>query len=280
MAKVERIATEYASGSLFGVDYGSKVRVVMRSPDAVMWVGYGVNIAKRDHKGFPPRKVADSAKLASLMLPNVQKTIDEFFGEGAGQAALLTCGVRGQGTVLFNGGGKQLLLPGPAFRAKIYAAYDSVAPDVKLPPQGQKICLQCEKPLRLKTIHHQFPTSPQEGQPTTLEQCSRLTNYPIIAIHGYGTTKPEEWWPYVSWFETWDGESYLDDTFCSDHCAATYGRRAAQELAHLKAGGQPVKQEWTPREDVAHFDRDEEAKRSREEIERWFGQRISPDIKT
>jgi hypothetical protein len=272
MTDAEVVPTEYTHGVIGGADYGSRARVLLRSPDAVIFVAQGVHMTKRQNANYTSTKhLCEKANAETLSDPNVRARIVEFFGEGADEAALLTTQKRGFGTVLFNGGGKRLGLPHKDFREQKLAEYAAITPTQELSPAEAKTCLQCSKPLRLHTIHHHFASpNSAEKPPTTLAELQRLTNYPIVGVHGFDSNKPREWWPYIDWFETWDGESYLDDTFCSDRCAAIYGRRAAAELAKLNPGGEPPRQVSHGHESIHHYDTKAEAERQMREIEESF----------
>lgn len=279
----EVVPTEYTDGTINGSIYTSKCRVVARAPHAFMFVGYGLNIVSRDDGGnhFRDRKIAPDAKRATLEAEGMREKIDSKLGEGAHAAVMQTFGKRGMGTVLLNGGGKKLRLP-HAEAGKLKAAeYSAVSPTTAIEFEGQKTCIQCSKALRPRCASHRLAPNPllDENHPRTLEDCQRLTNYPVVGLFGYGSNQPREWWPFVSSFYTWDGESYEQEHFCSDRCAAVYGLRAAQELPHLEAGGQPAKKPFVPSESHSHYDVAAEAKRQREEIERSFGQKIDPKFK-
>lgn len=58
--------------------------------------------------------------------------------------------------------------------------------------------------------------------PTSAEQVRRLTNAPhITKLYRYSSGE-------IHGFNTWDGESYQDDFFCTDRCAQRQGYAAAQ----------------------------------------------------
>lgn len=275
MEKPYAIKTEYTHGSIGGVDYGSRARVLMRSPDALMFVAYGVNIAQKGVCGHP-EKLCERASSECLNTPRVRDRIETIFGKGAADAAILSLSKKGLGTVLFNGGGDKLPLPSADARVVHQNRYESITPSRDLPPEQVETCLQCSAPLRLATTHHRFtfPNSP-EKPPTSIDELQRLTNYPIVRMRGFPSNSPEEWWPYIEYFDTWDGESYLDDTFCSDQCAAIYGRRAAAELDRLPANGKPPTRVYKSRDTVYHYDQEAEATRQRISIEESFAKRKS-----
>jgi hypothetical protein len=269
MLQAEVIPTEYTRGSIAGANYGSRARVVLRSPDAFIFVALGVHMTPRGSNSYHDTKaVCEKANVENFSRPEVRARIVEMFGEGADEAVLMTTRKKGYGTVLFNGGGKRLPLPDEEMRVLRQKNYDAVSPNTTLSPEGAQTCLQCGKPLRLHTIKHWFASpNSDEKPPTTVEELQRLTNYPIVRVSGFGSNKPEEWWPYIEYFETWDGESYEDDTFCSDRCAAVYGRRAAAELTPLPEGGEAPTRARNEHESIRHYDVKAEEDRQRKHLE-------------
>lgn len=252
----EQVETEYASGHLNGADYGSRVRVLMRSPDAICYVSLGVHISKRgNHSYHGVRTVAEAAKRDLLSDPKTREKFILHFGEGADEAAIRAATTRGKGTMLVNGGGDPLPLPAHVarqVRSERYEGVTATRTDLIIPQQR---CIQCEKPLRPHLTTHHLAKIPKDADhPRTVEDCQRLSNFPVYEVHGFDSGKPEAWWPYVSWFYTWDGESYIDRDFCSDRCAATYGRRAAAELPHLAPGGEAPARPRHQHESVQHYE--------------------------
>jgi hypothetical protein len=239
-----------------GTDFGSRIRILMRSPDHVLFVGYGLKIVPRKGSGYHDlNTIAQRASTKSLSTPDVRKILIEAFGEGAPEAAIKAVCKRGMGTILVDGGGQQLPLP-HAVAAVIYRTrYESVSPtlDDLIPIAGK--CRQCGGDLKPYLTNHSLSNSPcGDDHPKTVEDCQRLSNYPVMSIRGYESTKPEEWWPYVSWFHTWDGESYIDDTFCQSRCAEIYGRRAADELPPLAVGGAAPTRKRHSHESFKHYE--------------------------
>lgn len=234
MPTFEQITTEYADGSsVNGVDYGSKIRVVMRSPEYIAFVGYGINLISRSNR-YNTDKIAPDSKKDTVSLERVRKKFIEAFGEGADEWAIKAISTKGRGTILVNGGGEAMLLP-RAIRAQINQAhYDSVDPSSEVEIPEQKTCVQCGGKLPLKVENHSLGYSPKPDHPKTLEECQRLTNKRVVRVMGYSGNYPREWWPYVSFYFTWDGESYIKEDFCSDRCAATYGRRALKAYPALE----------------------------------------------
>lgn len=258
MSRFEQIETEYSHGSVGNYDYASKVRILMRSPTAFMFTAHGVNYHVRGERLSPhDHKICGSSRYKDMDNDAVRAKIVKIFGEGADDAALLAIKTRGMGTVLVDGGGEKLCLPRADNARDKEARHAMITPSAEYLPEGVKRCPQCDQPLRLDTDRHRFGPVPQDGQPTTLEMCQRLTNHPIVKVHGYPWHKDESHWPYVERFETWDGESYLDHIFCSNMCAAQYGERAYEEGVRLEIGGEPSKHVYRPREDRDYYERKE-----------------------
>jgi len=233
MTTFEQINTEYADAHQGGVDYGSKVRVLMRSPDKIMFVGYGINIKKRGKSGWPT-KICDDSKKDTVAQEKVRNLVIEHFGENADEWLIKAVTTRGRGTILVDSGGDKLSLP-QAERAKIFRQeYAKISPTHETYPKELKTCMQCGDNLQIKTeyvyIGHD---APHENHPKTIEDCQRRSNTQVVKINGFASNTPREWWPYIAFYYTWDGESYKDDHFCSDECAGKYGRRAAIELDKL-----------------------------------------------
>lgn len=240
MPDFEQISTEYINGSVGYADYGSRVRVLMRSETHIMFVGYGLNIYQRGGRSsHSTQKIAPDSKKDSISLPAVREKIISVFGEGADEMAIKAISTRGKGTILVGGGGETPLPPAHIHRQQVTAVYETISPTTGYTVE-RRGCLQCGNPLKPHTTHHHLDF-PKEGSPKTVEDCQKLSNLPVIAVRGFEMGKPKEWWPYISWFETWDGESYENDPFCSNSCAAEYGFRAAAELAHLPTGGKAVR---------------------------------------
>lgn len=235
MIKFEQINTEYAGGHQGGIDYGSKVRVLMRSPEKIMFVGYGVNVKSRGKSGWPT-KIASDSKKDTITQEAIRKVVVEHFGKDADEWLIKAVMTRGKGTILVDGGGEKLSLP-QAERAKIFKQeYAEISPTHEIAPENLKRCIQCGNNLQIKTEYVYIGyDAPHENHPRTVEDCQRRSNAKVVKINGYASNTPREWWPYVAFYYTWDGESYKDDHFCSDECAGAYGRRAAVELARLPA---------------------------------------------
>lgn len=229
----EQISTEYADGIQNGVDYGSKIRVIMRSPERVAFVGYGIQLISRSDR-YRATLVARDSKKDTVQSDSVRQSFIAAFGDGADEWAIKAITTRGKGTILVNGGGEPLPLP-RAVRAKAHQeSYEAVTPTATLEVSGQRTCVQCGEKLPLDTQNHSLGTSPSEGHPKTIEDCQRLTNEQVVGVLGYGSNYPKEWWPYVSYYFTWDGVSHTREYFCNDRCGALYGKRAVEELPLLQ----------------------------------------------
>lgn len=250
--KYEQVKTEYTHGKIGHADYGSKVRVLMRSKDYVMFVGYGVHIWKRGtHNSTNTMRVAAHASKDGLSGAYARETIERVFGTGSYEKALCALVTRNKGTILVDGGGEPLLPPSHIHRKMVEEEYAAISPTVRQTING-KTCLQCGNSLKPHTVTHHLHDKLDKNSPKTLEDCQKFSNQPVIAVHGFGINKSREYWSYISWFETWDGESYVKEPFCSDRCAMTYGLRAAAELPHLPVGGE-AKINTNEHESVRHY---------------------------
>jgi len=250
------VATEYAFGKYMGADYGSRIRVLMRSPTHVIYVAYGVNLVHRASSSQGGVKaLAQKATIANLDRVEVRQKIVAAFGEGADDAAIQAVRKRGLGTVLVDGGGVPLPLPMVQQREQFEHDYAALTATRKglIPIAGK--CRQCGSDLTPElNYHHLKPVPDDPGHPKTVEDCQRLTNHPIMSVHGYSGSSDREWWPFIDWFSTWDGESYRDPFFCTDACAAKYGRRAVVELPLLSQGGEPPARKRFEREYISHYE--------------------------
>lgn len=96
---------------------------------------------------------------------------------------------------------------------------------------SQPFCVCCTKPIRKHTVTHWLRTDPAHvghssdfikhvyvpELPRSKEEAQRLTNGKIVAVRrgrDAGT---------ISQFNTWDGESYVDQFFCTGTCARDFG---------------------------------------------------------
>lgn len=268
---VQLVPAEDATSALGGSIYpGDHVRIVMRSPTHFVFTSLGARIWDRSVMKTgswhgETRLFHDRPTIAAWSKPEVLAKIDAVFGSGAGELALKAW--RTRKTALVDGGGDELPRPRRVVVRLLQSAYDAAKPDRRLDLPELARCKQCGEPLRPSTDHHRLGFDIKPDHPRSLDDCQLLTNHRVIACHGYGLQHPTRL-GLVSWFETWDGESYIDADFCSSRCAAIYGRRAARELPPLPPGGEEPLTPYRRREDVDHYDRVEAAERQRREIER------------
>ncbi len=240
----EFVERENARGVIAGSDFGSSVRVVMRSPSSVLITGVGAQIWNRKNTG----SMHDFKKLfwdraTKEKFAACRETIDEFFGAGATDALLQSWGKAR--TVLVDGGGERLNRPINEAREEAYADYATWTITQRFPLTNIPCCKQCEKELHPRTIVHHMGHKLLPDHPRTVEECQRLTNYPVVAVFDYGINR-RNMAGYVERFETWDGVSVFDPHFCSDRCAAIYGRRAAEVIEPpLPPNVVPEKTRWT-----------------------------------
>lgn len=108
----------------------------------------------------------------------------------------------------------------------------------------QPFCLTCSRKIAKATEHHFLRQSPQ-----TLAQVKASTNRQVVFWRyadepgelavtyqkrpggGYGDLEFEtraKSKTLIDEFSTWDGESYVDEFFCTGTCAQRYGYRMAR----------------------------------------------------
>ncbi len=259
MPKFEIVKTEYTDGSFKGVDYGAKIRIVMRSASMVVISSGGLRlIPRKEHSSYVSPFSKDSRR-ASLELPKTRQAFVDAFGEGADEAVIESLNTRGMGTVLVDGGGDPFSLPRVEARAINHARFEAITPSFDTVSPNQKLCIQCEKPLPRSITRHWLSRGvPKPDQAKTIEECQRLSNEPVVKVQGYPINSPEEWWPLIEYFETWDGESHDRIHFCGTPCAAAYGMRAAAELPLLPPNGEIPKHQYKAPETVYHYEVKEE----------------------
>lgn len=228
---------------------GSAVRIMLRSPRHVVYNSLGCNIWNRDKGGgwHNIKKLFDGRPTIAEF-EKVRGRFDDLLGPGVGEALLHAW--RKNLTVLLDGGGEPMPPTRMKQRAMQEEAYAKVTVNWTADLTGEvKTCRQCGKALQIDTDHHRLGFEIKPDHPRSLEDCQRLTNRRVVAIHDYGHVDRSRI-GFVKWFETWDGESYHYLDFCSDKCAATYGRRAARELPPLEVGGEAIKRPHRIRNDV------------------------------
>lgn len=253
MPTIQFVAKEDASGLIGGGDFGSRVRVLARSPTHVVFNALGGRLWTRPSNGashHTDERTLFSARPTIAQWEAVKDKVDAVLGDGVGAAVVQAW--RTHKTVLVNGGGRRMPLPHIQAVAIRRAAYDLIKPDREIDLTAElKRCKQCGAPLKPSTDHHRFGYGIAPNHPRSLEDCQQLTNQRVIACHGYGMGR-DKWAGLVEWFESWDGESYQDPDFCNDACASKYGRRAVVELPPLESGTEPVRQAFRRRDDYKH----------------------------
>jgi hypothetical protein len=251
--QVELVDKEDAYGTIDGSHYGRSVRVVARSPLYVLFTGVGAQIWNRKDRGSFQDKVKICWERPTKdKFIAAKDEIEKAFGEGALEHVLTAWSKHK--TALFEGGGEALALPNHIVGARHMARYAAESVSTRVDLTGRiACCKQCGAQLTPHTNHHRMGFDIKPDHPRSLEDCQRITNHPVIAVHSYDSRHPEKW-GYVEWFETWDGETLQDPDFCDNKCAAKYGRRAASELPLLEPGIEPAARVHVIREDVRHHE--------------------------
>lgn len=252
----ELVDKEEAHGLIAGSLYGAAVRVIARSPTHVLFSALGIQLWNRsEHGGWHNLQTLTRKRPSRAAYDAIRPRIDEVFGEGATDRIIENN--RKSKTLLVEGGGTAMPLPRVQHAAKVQVAHREVSPDWRADLTGRVLCCkQCGEQLRPSTDHHRLGYKLIPNHPQSREDCQRLTNQEVIAVHGFDT-RYEDRWAYVEWFETWDGQSYFDVDFCNDKCAANYGRRAARDRDLLEPGGEVPRTEYRPREDTNHAEPEE-----------------------
>ena len=228
------VPTEYTSGSLVGITT-PKMRVLMRSADAFIYVAYGVYLSYRINPNYSMSiRLARTATRQEMQNPDIRTKIDSYFGKDAADIVMLAFNVRGKGTVLYDGGGDPLPLPHKEHREKRNDEWSKVTPTQKLFEDFDK-CMECGENLHPRFEVHDLG---YESKVSTIDECQRLTNHRIIEVTGHGMSERKEKWPFIRSFKTWREGEYWDEFFCSSQCAAAYGRKAAKLAADQKRGSQ------------------------------------------
>ena len=273
--RFKQVATEMTHPSLAGSIFPADLRILMRSPTHVMFVGLGLRLYERvagnRYSGNSITTITSKTTIAGMSEPVVVAKIESIFGEGAFEAALAAKRTRGMGTVLVDGGGEKMPETRAAMRTR-YAAerqFATVNSNYEADLTGQvKTCRQCGGPLTAHTQSHRLSAYVEDGHPKTLEDCQRRTNLLVVSTHAFTNSLDKA--QYIEWFTTWDGESYVDPDFCKKDCIIAYGRRAVQELPPLPVGVEP---QPIPRNDWSstnHYDVAEEQRRSDEGVRKYF----------
>ncbi len=254
MSRFQHIKTEYATGVIGGADYGSRTRVLMRSPTHFIFVALGVHFQKRGNDSYAHTRTLSQETRFSAFSEKAVAQIEETFGKGAAAEAFAALTRKGTGTVLVDGGGDPLPLPHAVQVENMKAQYaaGTCNTEVELPEVLR--CRQCDSPLRphMKAHHMGFPREGKE-HPRTIEDCQRITNERVVRISDFGSAR-RDLWDHVSTFYTWDGESYQDRYFCKTDCAAEYGRRAVLEYAPLPPDGTRAPREVNDHTSTHHYE--------------------------
>lgn len=242
---------EAANGSLQGLDCGPEVKVLARSPAKLLcWSSghmyqsgqtqkYGdsslflITDRSASHYARAHLTLHHGGRLTAEMLRNCAGDIDAHFGLGATETLLGAH--KAKRTLLVDGGGAKLTPSGRALRK----AFAAATPDKTIAVEAACRCLQCAGPLKLETDTVRVDWQGPENAPRSLEDCQRLSNRTVVSCMGWPPQQRERV-GYVMLYQTWDGESYRDRFFCSDACAAAYGRRAAAEQPALPAEPEAV----------------------------------------
>lgn len=100
---------------------------------------------------------------------------------------------------------------------------------MKLPTRA---CIVCSRPIkkRTTTVHIKptegfFPHRCDDAVEATIRtraECRRYTNAPYVLSHHTNNRG------LVISFETWDGESFMDEFFCTNRCAQQQGYASAR----------------------------------------------------
>lgn len=107
----------------------------------------------------------------------------------------------------------------------------------------QPLCRHCTRPIL--QVYEEFACLPEGppgerviiGHPRTIEEARKLTNYEIIRFESYAKHAR---------MTVWDGESYNEEFFCGNSCAAAFGRLMAKTgratQAYFRAARAKLKQ--------------------------------------
>lgn len=98
----------------------------------------------------------------------------------------------------------------------------------------QPYCRWCGKPIAKRTTNHclwKFGTGVDYNNPVTLDDCRKKTNEQVVSVkYSYYTDEEgntSKTMRSVYSYNTWDGESYVDEYFCNGQHARNLGYAAA-----------------------------------------------------
>lgn len=99
--------------------------------------------------------------------------------------------------------------------------------ELRLEQSQPPLCCNCGGPIAKRTRMIMFGGSNYrderfEGKPTTREEAQKYTNG-VITSHRWSADGS-----YILHANVWDGESYVDDYFCTNRCAIAYARHHAR----------------------------------------------------
>lgn len=97
---------------------------------------------------------------------------------------------------------------------------------------ARPLCRNCGRPIAKKTTEVAFGLdkpghayqSARPERPTSRAEAQRLVNGLIVSVRkGYGDRRDE-----IAAANVWDGETYVDEAFDTETCAAAFGRAMAR----------------------------------------------------
>ncbi|UTC29690.1 hypothetical protein BAJUN_00600 [Bajunvirus bajun] len=115
----------------------------------------------------------------------------------------------------------------------------------------QPFCRNCGKPIKKKTHSIFFGQSARSDEfstcrpekPKSKDEVKRLVNEQVISVSWFRHGSD----PYIVGANTWDGETYVDDLFCTVRCGEAFGRVcASQQNLAMPAYHAAIAQKETP----------------------------------
>ncbi len=228
---IEYTDKEVAYGVIAGSDFGTSVRILARSPTHVLFNSGGCQVWNRKNTGaFTDIQNIFRGRANKALYMEHKAKIEKFLGGGSGDAVVEAW--RAGKTVLIDGGGEKLNEPRKLIYAKHCEEIAKVTINRTVDLTGRVPgCKQCERALQPKFTVHLMGDEILPDHPRSFEDCQKMTNYEVVAISDYGSLDSKV--GYVKSFDVWDGSSTIDPHFCSNACAAMYGRRAADAFPVL-----------------------------------------------